>query len=223
MAEHQTISESSADLMQLKALRQQGAIGESLFAQLKDKLLSGNAQDIRSAQQDIHNLQTPTGNTPTPRKKGMGWLFKLFIVAIVAVVVTIIYLLMNLPNAHDHDEQPVHQNQDEQVEILLPKGAQDVVPTFTPGQSINEAFKARQAAKDGLLEEDGSQVVTTAPTLSAPPSSSNKATGGTTQKAANVAKASDAEKPSSQPKQQEAKNKPAQKKPVTSENIDNLF
>ncbi len=65
MAEHQTTSESSADLMQLQALRQQGIIGASAFAQLKAKLLSGNAQDVKGAQQDIHNLQQPA-----PRKKG---------------------------------------------------------------------------------------------------------------------------------------------------------
>ncbi|MBP6116930.1 MAG: hypothetical protein KBC57_09515 [Neisseriaceae bacterium] len=224
MAEHQTTSESSADLMQLQALRQQGIIGASAFAQLKAKLLSGNAQDVKGAQQDIHNLQQPA-----PRKKGSGWLFKSFMVAIIAVIVTIVYLVMNLPKGHD-DELNARHAQDEQVEILLPKGAQDVVPTFTPGQSINEAFKARQAAQDGLLarDDDGNddtQVATSAPSSPAPAlmqPNPNNASGNNVQKAANPSKEPD---PINQllKKQQEAQAKPTQKKAPTSENIDNLF
>ncbi|MGO3858111.1 hypothetical protein AB8Q18_14040 [Neisseriaceae bacterium CLB008] len=227
MAEHQPTSEHSADLMQLQALRQQGAIGDSAFAQLKAKLLSGNAQDVKGAQQDLHKLQQPTGHSPTPPKKGSGWLLKTFMVAIVAVIVTIVYLVMSLPKANE-EEHITTQSPDEQVEILLPKGAQDVVPTFTPGESINEAFKAKQAAQDGLLAKDGeAQVATSEPQNTSPAAlmqpSQNGKNGGNAQKATNAAKEADPINQLVQQKQQEARNKPAQKKAVTSENIDNLF
>lgn len=225
MSENQTTSEHSTTLMQLQALRQQGAIGEQMFAQLKAKLLSGNAQDQQGAQKDIQNLQAaPAGQTP-PAKKSMGWLFKLFIVAIMAVIITIIYLVVSMPNAPEDERNTARQNMDEQVEIMLPKGAQDVVPTFTPGESINEAFKARQAAQDGLLAKDGDQQVATTATPAAPtaalvsPRNNEHDGGGSAQKAANKPKERDQIKDLLQHKQKEA----AKKKAASSENIDNLF
>lgn len=227
MAEHQTTSEHSVYLAQLQALRQQGVIDEPTFVQLRNKLHSGNAQDHQAAQSAIQSLQASSKDAHKPTKKGMGWLFKSFIVAIAAVIITIVYLVLNLPS-HD-DGHSTELSGDEQVEILLPKGAQDVVPTFIPGESMNEAFKAKQAAQDGLLAKDGNQpddqqVATGSAAREASGLTANtpRDNSGSTQKAANPAKERDPINELLKQKQKEASTKPVQKK-ATAENIDNLF
>ncbi|MBP6562803.1 MAG: hypothetical protein KA214_04925 [Neisseriaceae bacterium] len=219
MSEHQTTTEHSVYLMQLQALRQQGAIGEHRFAQLKTKLLSGNALDVQGAQKDIQTLQSPA-HAAAPVKKRMGWLFKLFLLAVAAVVITIVYLLIQMPREEAAADLSAQQGSDDQVEILLPHGAKDVVPTFTPGESINDAFKAKQAAQDGLLTPgDGGQQVATTPT---PAPLMPQQDAGTAQKATNTPKERDPINELVKKKQKEAQAKPATKK-AAAENIDNLF
>lgn len=218
MAEHQSTTEHSVSLSQLQALRHQGAIGEKTFAQLKAKLLSGNAQDVQGAQKDIQTLQAPPDNTNPPAKKKISWLFKLFALAVLAVVVTIIYLVVQMPKHDAEASMAAPSGTEENVEILLPKGAQDVVPTFTPGESINEAFKAKQAAQDGLLSNDRDDQVATSPTPQP-----QQTDAGSTQKTTSATKE---HHPISEPlknKPKDTQTKPAPKKAVAAENIDNLF